>query len=160
MLEKTCCALAWAAKRLRHYLMNHTTWLISRMDPIKYIFEKPAVTGKIARWQMLLSEYDIVFKAQKVLRGSAIADHLAYQPLNDHQPIKFDFPDEEVMYLKSRDCEEPLIGEGPDPNSKWGLVFDSAVNAYGKGIGAVIFLSPPGLYLNAQTTWPNMKHAS
>ena len=62
MLEKTCCALAWAAKLLRHYLVNHTTWLTSRMDLIKYIFEKPAVTGKIARWQMLLSEYDTVFK--------------------------------------------------------------------------------------------------
>ena len=99
LLEKTCCALAWAAKRLRHYLMNHTTWLISRMDPIKYIFEKPAVTGKIARWQMLLSEYDIVFKAQKAIRGSILADHLACQPLDDYQPLKFDFPDEEVMFL-------------------------------------------------------------
>ncbi|GAU51747.1 hypothetical protein TSUD_415400 [Trifolium subterraneum] len=49
MLEKTCCALAWAAKRLRHYLINHTTWLISKMDPIKYIFEKAALTGRIAR---------------------------------------------------------------------------------------------------------------
>jgi len=38
VLEKTCCALAWAAKRLRHYMINHTTWLISKMDPIKYIF--------------------------------------------------------------------------------------------------------------------------
>jgi len=25
MLEKTSCALAWAAKRLRHYMINHTT---------------------------------------------------------------------------------------------------------------------------------------
>ena len=25
MLEKTCCALAWAAKRLRQYMLNHTT---------------------------------------------------------------------------------------------------------------------------------------
>jgi len=32
------------------------------MDPIKYIFEKPALTGRIARWQMLLSEYDIVYR--------------------------------------------------------------------------------------------------
>ncbi|KEH33704.1 hypothetical protein MTR_3g048535 [Medicago truncatula] len=39
MLEKTCCALAWAAKRLRHYLVNHTTWLISRMDPINLVPE-------------------------------------------------------------------------------------------------------------------------
>ena len=59
MLEKTCCALVWASKRLRQYMINHTTWLISKMDPIKYVFEKPALTGRIARWKMLLSEYDI-----------------------------------------------------------------------------------------------------
>ena len=56
MLEKTCCALAWAAKHRRQYMLNHTTWLITKMDPIKYIFEKPALTGRIARWQMLLAE--------------------------------------------------------------------------------------------------------
>ena len=44
MLEKTYCALAWDAKRLRQYMLNPTTWLISKMDPIKYIFEKPALT--------------------------------------------------------------------------------------------------------------------
>ena len=59
LLEKTCCALAWATKRLRQYMLTHTTWLIARMDPLKYMFEKPALTGRIARWQMLLSEYDI-----------------------------------------------------------------------------------------------------
>jgi len=59
VLERTCCVLAWAAHRLRQYMLSHTTTLISKMDPIKYIFEKPALTGRIARWQMLLSEYDI-----------------------------------------------------------------------------------------------------
>ncbi|MCI36897.1 gag-pol polyprotein, partial [Trifolium medium] len=47
--EKTCCALAWAARFLRQYMLTHTTMLISKTDPIKYIFEKPALTGKIAR---------------------------------------------------------------------------------------------------------------
>jgi hypothetical protein len=93
---------------------------------------------------MLLSEYDIVYKAQKAIKGSILAEHLACQPLDDYQPIKFDFPDEEIMYLKAKDCEEPLINEGPDPNSKWGLVFDGAVNAYGKGIGAII-VTPQGI---------------
>ena len=81
MLEKTCCALAWAAKRLRQYMINHTTWLISRTDPIKYIFEKPALTGRISCWQMLLSEYDIEYRAQKAIRGSG---HLAHQPIEDY----------------------------------------------------------------------------
>lgn len=51
--EKTCCTLAWAARRLRQFMLTHTTWLISKMDPIKYIFEKPALTGIISRWKML-----------------------------------------------------------------------------------------------------------
>ena len=48
MLEKTCYALAWNVKRLRQYMLTHTTLLISKMDPVKYIFEKPALTGRIA----------------------------------------------------------------------------------------------------------------
>ncbi|XP_028208435.1 uncharacterized protein LOC114391656 [Glycine soja] len=146
LLEKTCCALAWAAKRLRHYMINHTTWLISKMDPIKYIFEKPALTGRIARWQMLLSEYDIEYRTQRAIKGSVLADHLAHQPIEDYQPVKFDFPDEEIMYLKMKDCEEPLLGEGPDPESRWGLIFDGAVNVFGNGIGAVI-ITPEGNHL-------------
>ena len=109
MLEKTCCALAWSAKRLRQYMINHTTWLISRMDPIKYIFEKPALTGMIARWQMLLSEYDIEYRAQKAIKGSILADHLAHQPIEDHQSVQYDFPDEEILYLKMKDCDEPTL---------------------------------------------------
>ena len=34
LLEITCGALAWGARRLRQYMMTHTTLLISKMDPI------------------------------------------------------------------------------------------------------------------------------
>ena len=50
LLERTCCALVWAAHRLRQYMLNYTTWLVSKMDPVKYIFEKPTFTGRIAQW--------------------------------------------------------------------------------------------------------------
>ena len=49
LLEKSCCTLEWAARRLRQYMLTHTTLLVSKMDPIKYIFEKPALSGRIAR---------------------------------------------------------------------------------------------------------------
>ena len=77
--------------RLRQYMLNHTTWLISKMDPIKYIFEKPSLTGRIACWQMLLFEYDIEYRAQKVIKGSILADHLAHQPIEDYQSVQYDF---------------------------------------------------------------------
>ena len=117
MLEKTCCALAWAAKRLRQYMLNHTTWLISKMDPIKYIFEKLALTRRIAHWQMLLSEYDIEYRAHKAIKGSILADHVAHQPIEDYQSVQYDFRDEEILYLKMKDCDEPMLDEGPEPGS-------------------------------------------
>ena len=46
-LEKMCCALALAAQRLKQYMLYHITWLIARLDPIKYIFEKPSLSGRI-----------------------------------------------------------------------------------------------------------------
>ncbi|XP_058745855.1 uncharacterized protein LOC131618705 [Vicia villosa] len=116
------------------------------MDPIKYLFEKPALTGRIAHWQMLLPEYDIQYHAQKAIKGSVIADHLASQPIGDDQSLQDDFPYEEIMYLKSKDYEEPLHGEGPDPESRWGLIFDGAVNDYGRGIGAIIVM-PQGSHV-------------
>jgi len=58
---------------------------------------------------MLLSEYDIMYRIQKAIKGSILADHLAHQPIEDYQPIKFDFLDEEIMYLKMEDCDEPLF---------------------------------------------------
>ena len=60
-LEKMCCALAWTAQKLKQYMFYHTTWLIARLDPIKYIFEKPSLLEKIARWQVLLSKFDILY---------------------------------------------------------------------------------------------------
>ena len=58
-------------------MLYYTMRLISRMDPIKYIFEKPALIRKISHWQMLLFEFNIVFVMRKAIKGQAIADYLA-----------------------------------------------------------------------------------
>ncbi|XP_050886562.1 uncharacterized protein LOC127091879 [Lathyrus oleraceus] len=117
--------------------MNHTTWFISKIDPIKYIFEKPALTGRITRWQMLLSEYDIEYHTLKAIKGNVLADHLAHQPIDDYKSINFEFPDDDVMCLKF---------DGPEPGSHWGLIFNEAVNAYGNGIEAVV-ITPHGSHV-------------
>uniref|UniRef100_A0A2N9GG57 Uncharacterized protein n=1 Tax=Fagus sylvatica TaxID=28930 RepID=A0A2N9GG57_FAGSY len=121
LVEKTCCALAWASKKLRQYMLYYTTWLVSRMDPIKYIFEKPALTGKIARWQVLLSEFDILFVARKAIKGQAIADYLADYPSEQLELMDSEFPDEDVMTVDE------------DNHGRWKLYFDGAANAVGSG---------------------------
>ena len=82
------------------------------MDPIKYIFEKPALSRRIARWQMILTEYDIQYTTQKAINGSVLAYHLAHQAINDYQSMNFDIPDENVMLVI--DCEEPGPYDEPE----------------------------------------------
>ncbi|XP_070009968.1 uncharacterized protein [Nicotiana sylvestris] len=43
-------------RKLRHYFYAYTMYLISRIDPLKYIFQKPMPTGKLAKRKILLRE--------------------------------------------------------------------------------------------------------
>ena len=106
LLERTCCAMVWATHRLRQYMLSYITWLVSKMNHVKCIFEKPALTGRIARWQVLLSKFNIVYVTQKAIKGSALADYLAQQPINDYQPMHPEFPDEDIMTLFKEEVEE------------------------------------------------------
>ncbi|KAK5833571.1 hypothetical protein PVK06_017419 [Gossypium arboreum] len=85
----------------------------------------------MARWQVLLSKFDIVYVSQKAIKGSVIAEFLASRDLEDYEPLSFDFPNEELMYVAT-------IEEHP-----WKLNFDGASTAVGNGIGAVL-VSPNG----------------
>ncbi|XP_069145633.1 uncharacterized protein [Solanum lycopersicum] len=130
LLERTCCALTWLAQKLRHYLSSYTTYLVSRMDPLKYIFQKAMPTGKLAKWQMLLSEFDIVYVTQKAIKAQALADHLAENPVDEeYEPLKTYFHDEEVSFV-GEDISEAYPGGR--------LFFDGAANHQGKGVGAVL----------------------
>ncbi|NAW06124.1 reverse transcriptase-like protein, partial [Salmonella sp. gx-f8] len=69
--------------------------------------------------------------SQKAIKGSAIAEFLANRALEDYEPLNFEFPNEELMYVAA-------IEDYP-----WKLSFDGASNAVGNGIGAVL-VSPNG----------------
>ncbi|KAK5833200.1 hypothetical protein PVK06_017017 [Gossypium arboreum] len=112
--------------RLRQYMLYHTTWLISKLDPLKYMMESTALNGRMARWQILLSEFDIVYISQKAIKGSAVADFLASRALKDYEPLNFDFPNEELMCIVMTE------------DSPWKLNFDGVSNAVGNGIGVVL----------------------
>ena len=116
-------------------MLFHTTWLIARLDPIKFIFEKPSLSGRIAMWQVLLSEFDIFYVSQKTIKGSAIVDFLAKRANEEYEPMSFDFLDEDLMAVLQIDKKE-----SPEKNG-WKIYFDGASNALGRGIGAVLISS-------------------
>ena len=135
LLEKICCALAWVAQRLRQYMLYHTTWLIAKLDPIKFIFEKPSLSGRIARWQVLLSEFDILYVSQKAIKGSVIGDFLTERANKEYEPMSFDFPNEDLMTVLQIEKEESPKKDG------WKMYFDGASNALRHGVGTVL-ISP------------------
>ncbi|XP_050895716.1 uncharacterized protein LOC127102387 [Lathyrus oleraceus] len=113
------------------------------MDPINYIFENPALIERLARWHMLLSENDIQYISHKVIKGSVLSNYLAHQPVEEYQPLEFDFPDEDIMAIK--DYEIPGPKEGPKSGSRWKLMFDGSSNYMGHGVG-VVLMNPNGGY--------------
>jgi len=80
-------------------MLYHTTWWISKLDPLRYIYGKLYLSSQIARWQVLQAEYDIVYMTRKAVKGSVIHDHLADHAMEDYEPLNFDFPDEDVLRL-------------------------------------------------------------
>ncbi|KAK4737312.1 hypothetical protein R3W88_001009 [Solanum pinnatisectum] len=92
-------------------------------------------TGKLAKWQILLSEFDIVYVTQKAVKVQALADYMAENPVDDdYRPLKTYFPDEEVAFVGEDISEE---------YDSWRMFFDGAKNLSGSGIGAVL-ISPTG----------------
>ncbi|XP_058099778.1 uncharacterized protein LOC131244143 [Magnolia sinica] len=86
-LEKTCLTLVWATQRLRQYMIAYPILLLACMDLLKCMFEKSALTSRIAKWQLLLSKFNITYVTQKAIKGQALVDHLAAHSLPDYQPL-------------------------------------------------------------------------
>ena len=61
MIERYCLTLVWATHRLRHYMTEYSILLVSRLDPLRYLFDRPILTGRLMRWLVLLTEFDIQY---------------------------------------------------------------------------------------------------
>ncbi|XP_012453302.2 uncharacterized protein LOC105775327 [Gossypium raimondii] len=93
--------------------------------------ESLALSGRMARRQILLFEYDIAYMSQKSIKRSAIADFLASQAMEEYDPLRFDFPDGDLMCISEEEGE-------PSKEKPWKMSFDGASNVLGLGIEAVL----------------------
>ncbi|XP_020249321.1 uncharacterized protein LOC109826716 [Asparagus officinalis] len=95
MIKKECLALVFAIQKMRHYLVGQTIHVISRMNPIRVFMTQPAALNwHLARWALLLSQYDIHFMPQKSVKGQAICDLMASHQLGAKTDLFEDLPDE------------------------------------------------------------------
>ena len=81
---------------------------------MRYLFDRPVLTGRLMRWLVLLTKFGIQYVTQKSVKGSIVADHLASLLVSDERPIDDDFPYEQFISITS------ITG--------WQLYFDGAAN--------------------------------
>jgi hypothetical protein len=71
-IEKVALALLTAARRLRQYFLAHT--VVVRTDqPIRQILGRPDVAGRIMKWSLKLSEFDIHYESRKALKAQVFS---------------------------------------------------------------------------------------
>ena len=69
------------------------------MDPLKYLFEKPALNGRLLRQLILLAEFDLKYAARKTIKGSVILDFCTKNPIEGESGRK-DFPNENILNIE------------------------------------------------------------
>ncbi|XP_050944019.1 uncharacterized protein LOC127150362 [Cucumis melo] len=99
-IEKMCLALFFAIDKLRHYMQAFTVHLVVKADPIKYVLSRPIISGCLAKWAVILQQYDIVYISQKAIKGQALVDFLAYHPIPSNWKLSEDLLDDEVFFTE------------------------------------------------------------
>ena len=92
------------------------------MDPLKYLFKEPTLSGRLSRWLILLVEFDLKHVARKTIKGSIVADFCAENP-KEGEDGREDFLDEDVLDIELR---------------VWKMYFNGVVNQYGNRIGVLL----------------------
>ena len=95
------------------------------MDTLKYLFEKPTLSGRLSRWLILLAKFDLKYIARKTIKGSLVSNFCAENPIKGENG-KEDFPDEDILDIE--------LGA-------WRMYFDGVVNQNGNAIWVLLITS-------------------
>ena len=74
-IKKLVLALVTAKKKLRQYFEAHTIVVLTNR-PIRAILSKPDLSGRITKWAIELSSFDIKYRPRSAAKGQVIADFL------------------------------------------------------------------------------------
>ena len=120
-MEKLILALVTTTRKLRPYFQAHTIEIPTEY-PMKQVLHKPETSGRLMKWAIELSEFDIRYKPKTAIKGQILADF--------------------VMEFTSAELVE-ATQTTPDL-SIWRLSVDGAANAQGSGAD-LILTSPKGI---------------
>ena len=75
-LEKAALVVVFSARRLCHYFHSFTVMVMTNL-PIQKVLQKPDVAGRMVRWAVELSEFDIQYEPKGSIKGQVYADFVA-----------------------------------------------------------------------------------
>ena len=121
-IEKSCFALMWAGQKIRHIILPFHIWVVAKIDPLKYLFEKPTLSKRLSRWLILLVKFDLKYVTRKTIKGSIMSDFCAKNTVEGENG-KEDFLDKDNLDVE--------LGA-------WKMYFNRAMNQYGNGIRVLL----------------------
>ncbi|KAG7556928.1 Ribonuclease H-like superfamily [Arabidopsis suecica] len=89
MMEKLALPVVVSARKLRPYFQSHPIEVLTS-HPLRSILHGPSQSGRLAKWAIELSEYDIEYKGRTSAKAQVLADFLTELPLDDGIPIETD----------------------------------------------------------------------
>ena len=74
-MEKLILAWVTTSRKLRPYFQAHTIEVPIEY-PMKQILHKPETSGRLMKWAIELSEFDIRYKPRTTIKGQILADFI------------------------------------------------------------------------------------
>ena len=68
-VERLCLCLYFSCTKLRYYLLSAECVVVSKEDVIKYMLSLPILNGRIGKWILALSEFDLRYESAKAVKG-------------------------------------------------------------------------------------------
>ena len=111
--------MVWATQHFREYLFGTPFTLITDHEPLRWLMQTNKTTGKLARWSLLLQEYDMtVVHKRGVLNTNADCLNRYAKKASGKEPIlpdwnrdDYNISPEKVFSFMSTvqpDSEQPL----------------------------------------------------
>jgi len=73
-IEKLCLCLYFSCIKLRHYLLSAKCTVICKDDVVRYMLSMPIMSGRIDKWILALSEFDLHYESAKAVKGQIMTD--------------------------------------------------------------------------------------
>ncbi|KAK1650904.1 hypothetical protein QYE76_068709 [Lolium multiflorum] len=76
-VEKLCLCLFFTCTKLHHILLTAEITVICKSDVVKHMLSAPVLKGRLGKWMLALSEFDLRYQPAKAVKGQALADLIA-----------------------------------------------------------------------------------